>query len=117
MSAAAIAAQAAADKRRGAALVHRFANAVATWHTGETAEVIFDRVPDLAQLGGLQVAVHQYQVEGMTAEIPAHVRDGSSFTVAMGDAPTVSVGTFRVQRGGRTDDVEEATTTLAVERA
>lgn len=117
MSAATIAANAAADKRRGAAIVRRFANATATWAGGATAEVIFDRVPDMAALGGLQIAMRQYQVEALTASVPDHVRDGSCFTIAMGDAPTVSVGTFRVQRGGRTDDVEEATTILAAELA
>lgn len=117
MSAATIAANAAADKRRGAAIVRRFANALATWSTGSTAEIVFDRVPDLAQLGGLQVAVRQYQVEALTADVPDHVRDGICFSIAMGDAPAVSVGTFRVQRGGRSDDVDEGTTVLAVERA
>lgn len=117
MTAATIAAQARIDKRRGSALVRRFANAVATFKSGVTAEVIFERLSDRAALGGLQVAGREITVEAITAEVPDYVADGWCFTVAMGDAPDTALGPYRVQRSGRTDDLEDGTTLLAVEAA
>ncbi len=117
MSAASIAANADADARRGAAIVRRFANAVATWPDGSTAEVIFERRSDRATLGGLGVAGRDITIEAITAQVPESVTDASRITVTMGNAPAVELGPYRVQRGGRTDDLEEAVTLLALERA
>jgi hypothetical protein len=117
VSAATVAAQARADKRRGAMLLRRFANAVATFDTTSTAEVLFERLSDRATLGGLQVAGRDITIEAITAELPDFVRDGWCLKVAMGDAPDIELGPFRVRRGGRVDDLEDGTTLLQLEAA
>lgn len=117
MSAATLAVHAARDAARGAAVVRRFANATARWSATASTEGIFERRIDLAALGGLQVAGRDITFECITAELPAYVTDLTPCEVALGDAPTVWLGPYRVTRGGRDDDLEDRTTMLTLERA
>lgn len=112
-----VAAQAQSDARRGAALIARFANAVATFAGGETVEGIFERLAETSLLGGLSSRAREISFECSTAALPANSFDGACLSLAMGSAPTVAVGAYRVQRGGRVDDLEELTTLLQLELA
>jgi hypothetical protein len=78
---------------------------------------VFERVVDRATLGGLAVNARDITFEAVTADLPARVADGTRLTVAMGDTPTVSVGTYAVKRGGRFDDYEDRVTLLELESA
>ncbi len=117
MTAATLAVQAAREVARGAALVRRFANATARWSATASTEGIFERRRDLASLGGLQMAGRDITFECITAELPAYVTDLTPCEVAMGDAPTVWLGPYRVVRGSRNDDLDERTTVLTLELA
>lgn len=117
MTAATISAQASQDARLGAAVTRRFSNSVAIFDTGAEVEGLFERRLSLAAMGGLGMASRDITFECITAELPAWVTDGTVFNVAMGDAPTVPLGPYRVQRGGVIVDYEERTTALALELA
>lgn len=112
-----IALQAARDAALGAAVLRRFANAVATFAGGQQVQGLFERRADSTLLGGLSVRSRDITFEAITAELPPNTQDGARCTVAMGDAPSVPVGSYRVARGGRIDDHEERTTLLQLELA
>lgn len=112
-----IASQSARDAQLGAAVLRRFANAVATFAGGEQVEGLFERTADSPTLGGLSVRSRSISFDAITAELPPSTTDGAPLSVAMGDTPTVPVGQYRIARGGRIDDLEERTTRLLLELA
>lgn len=112
-----VAIQAARDAQLGAAVLRRFANAVATFAGGQQVQGLFERRADLALMGGLSVRARDITFEAITADLPPNTADGSVLTVAMGNTPTVPEGRYRVARGGRVDDFEERTTVLSLEQA
>lgn len=106
-----------ADRRRGLALIRRFANAVATFADGTQVDGIFTREAASALLSGLPINTRETDFSCVTAELPAGVIGGSRVALVMGDALTAAPMRYRVTRGGRTDDHEDGTTVLQLELA